>query len=124
MVVLSNSANGVDDIGQHLIDSTLPMVPYEAPKQRTAISVNPKVLDGYVGRYQLTPQFIVTVTRDEASLYVQATGQPSSRSSPIADGILPESSRCPDHLLTGPDGRATELILHQGGADQHLKRIE
>ena len=110
MVVLSNSANGVDDIGQHLVDSSLPIVPYKAPKQRIAISVDSKVLNGYVGRYQLTPQFIVTVTRDEASLYVPglgATQVPDLRR--ITDGILPESSRCPDHLCDRP-GRPGQRV--------------
>ena len=125
VVVLSNSANGVDDIGQHLVDSSLPLVPYEAPKQRTAISIDPKVLDGYVGRYQLTPQFIVTVTREQGSLYVQATGQPKFEifaESPTEFFLKVVNAQVT--FVTGANGRATEMILHQGGADQHLKRIE
>jgi serine-type D-Ala-D-Ala carboxypeptidase/endopeptidase len=125
VVVLSNSANGVDDIGQHLIDSGLPLVPYEAPKERTAISVDPKVLDGYVGRYQLAPQFVITVTRDRGSLFVQATGQPKFEifaESPTEFFLKVVNAQIT--FVTGADGRATELILHQGGANQHLKRID
>jgi len=125
VVVLSNSANGVDDIGQHLVDSSLPLVPYEAPKQRTAISVDPKVLDGYVGRYQLTPQFIITVTREQGSLYVQATGQPKFEifaESPTEFFLKVVNAQIT--FVTGPDGHTTEMILHQGGANQHLKKIE
>lgn len=125
VVVLSNSANGVDDIGQHLVDNSLPLVPYEAPEQRTAISVDPKVLDGYVGRYQLTPQFIIAVTREQGSLYVQATGQPKFEifaESPTEFFLKVVNAQIT--FVTGSDGHATEMILHQGGADQHLKRIE
>lgn len=125
VVVLSNSANGVDDIGQHLVDSSLPLVPYEAPKQRTAISVDPKVLDGYVGRYQLTPQFIITVTREQGSMYVQATGQPKFEifaETPTEFFLKVVNAQIT--FVTGPDGHVTEMILHQGGANQHLKKIE
>ncbi len=125
VVVLSNSANGVDDIGQHLVDSGLPLVPYEAPKQRTAISVDPKVLDGYVGRYQLTAQFMITVTREQGSVYVQATGQPKFEifaESPTEFFLKVVNAQIT--FVTGSDGRATEMILHQGGANQHLRKIE
>src|SRR5437763_10169969 len=40
------------------------------------IAVDPKIFDGYVGRYQLAPNFIMSVTRDGDHLYTQATGQP------------------------------------------------
>lgn len=125
VVVLSNSANGVDDIGQHLIDSTLPLLPYEAPKQRTAITVDPKVLEAYVGRYQLTPQFIVTVTREQAALFIQATGQPKFEvfaETPTEFFLKVVNAQIT--FVIGPDGRATKMILHQGGANQHLKKIE
>jgi len=125
VVVLSNSANSVDDIGQHLVDSSLPLVPYEAPKQRTAISVDPKVLDGYVGRYQLTPEFIIAVTRDQNSVFVQATGQPRFEifaESPTEFFLKVVNAQIT--FITDPGGHATEMILHQGGANQHLKKIE
>ncbi|HEV2425049.1 MAG TPA: serine hydrolase [Terriglobia bacterium] len=125
VVVLSNSANSVDDIGQHLVDSSLPLVPYQAPKERTAISVDPKVLDAYVGRYQLTPRFIITVTRNQGSLYVQATGQPKFEifaEAPTEFFLKVVNAQIT--FVTGPDGHATEMILHQGGANQHLKKIE
>ncbi len=125
VVVLSNSANGVDDIGQHLIDSSLPLAPYQAPKQRTAIGVDPRVLDGYVGRYQLTPQFMITVTHEQGSLFVQATGQPKFEifaESPTEFFLKVVDAQIT--FVTAPDGHAAEMILHQGGANQHLKKID
>ena len=57
------------------------------------------------------------------SVVVQATGQPNFE-------IFPEGDR--DYFLkvvdaqitfvTDGQGRATELVLHQGGRDQHAKR--
>ena len=38
--------------------------PYTVPAPRTVAKVDPNVFDQYVGRYQLTPTFIMTVTRE------------------------------------------------------------
>jgi CubicO group peptidase (beta-lactamase class C family) len=94
-------------------------------KQHKEVAVDPKLFDGYVGKYQLAPSFIMTVTREGDHLFMQATGQPKIQ-------IYPESDR--DYFLkvvdaqitfvTDSNGRATELILHQGGMDQHAKRME
>jgi CubicO group peptidase (beta-lactamase class C family) len=95
------------------------------PSERKEVPVDPKVFNGYVGRYELAPNFILTVTRENDHLFTQATGQPKLQ-------IFPESVR--DYFLkvidaqitfvTDSNGRATELILHQGGMDQHAKRLE
>jgi len=95
------------------------------PKERTQVKVDPSIFRGYVGRYQLAPNFILTVTQEGDHLFTQATGQSKVE-------IFPESER--DYFLKVVDaqvtfvpdsqGRATELILHQGGQDHHAKRIE
>jgi CubicO group peptidase (beta-lactamase class C family) len=93
------------------------------PKEHKEVAVDPKLFDGYVGTYQLAPDFTITVTREDDHLFLQPTGQPKFQ-------IFPEGSR--DFFLkvadaqvtfvTDSTGRATELILHQGGVDQHAKR--
>lgn len=42
----------------------------------TQISVDPKIYDAFVGRYQAAPTFVLTVTREGDRLFVHATGQP------------------------------------------------
>jgi CubicO group peptidase (beta-lactamase class C family) len=121
IVVLSNTFTGagVDDIGRHLLDASVPLM-----KEHKEVAVDPKLFDGYTGRYELAPNFIMTVTREGDHLMTQATGQPKIE-------IFPEGNR--DYFVkvvdaqitfvTDSSGRATELILHQGGADHHAKRI-
>jgi CubicO group peptidase (beta-lactamase class C family) len=125
IVVLSNTFTGagIDDIGMHLLDTHVPLLP--APKEHKEITVDPKIFDGYVGRYQLAPDFILTITREGDQLFAQATGQPKFP-------IFPESQR--DFFLkvvdaqitfeTDANGRATSLTLHQNGANMPAKRIE
>ena len=46
-----------------------------AVPQRKAIEVDVKVLDGYVGRYQLAPGVVLSITREGGRLFAQVTGQ-------------------------------------------------
>lgn len=124
VVVLSNAETpaGVDDIGQHLLNANAPL--WQPPKEHKEVSVDPKLFDGYVGQYQLAPNFVLTVTKEGNELFVQATGQPKFQ-------LFPEGDR--DYFLKVVDaqitfnidaqGRATELVLHQNG-DHPAKRIQ
>jgi len=125
VVVLSNTftTTGVDDIGMHLLDSHAPLIP--PPRQHKEIAVDPKLFDAYVGQYQLAPNFILTVTREEDKLFVQATGQPKFQ-------IFPESAlefflKVVDAQITfetDSTGRAVSLVLHQNGRNVPGKRIQ
>ena len=47
--------------------------------------VSEDVLESYVGKYALTPQFVITVTRDGSRIFAQATGQQQFEIFPISD---------------------------------------
>lgn len=125
VVALSNqfTDTGVDDLGQHLLDPSAPLL--AAPRPRTAIAVDSAMLDRYVGRYQLAPEFILTITRDGNHLFAQATGQP--RFEIFAESAREWFLKVVDAQITfeaGPSGPATGLILHQGGRNMPAKRME
>jgi CubicO group peptidase (beta-lactamase class C family) len=130
VVVLSNAStsSGVDDIGLHLLNPKLPLANSELPKQHTEIYIDPALLDNYTGRYQVTPNLIFEITRDGDRLFAQgfaqalaqATGQPIAlpQFELFAEGEKNFFARVADHRITfetGPEGRATCLILHRGG---------
>jgi len=116
VVVLSNTSTmaGVDDIGLHLLDPAFPLL--QPPKQRQEVKVDAAVLEKYTGRYQLAPNFIITVTRDGDQLYAQATNQPRAE-------IFAESEReffykvvdAQLRFVVDANGRATSIVLHQNG---------
>lgn len=125
VVVLSNTFTGagVDDIGMHLLDTRSPLIP--PPKEHKEITIDPKLLDGYVGCYQLSPNFVLTVTRDDNRLFVQATGQ--SKFEVLPEGAKEYFAKVFDIQITfqaDDGGRATGLILHQNGLHLPAKRIE
>jgi CubicO group peptidase (beta-lactamase class C family) len=129
VVVLSCTApdgdSFTDKLGMHIAQRLqgLPAVAIyrEMPK---AVAIDPKVLDGLVGSYALAPTFVLTFTKEDGKFYTQATGQPKfevfAKSNTefflkVVDAQLT--------FITGPDGKATAVILHQGGRDQEARRV-
>ena len=118
VVVMTNSAGeGADDIGFHLLDSRLPLVPKPAPaKARTAIDVRPDILARYVGRYQLAPNFILEVTLKDNVLFAQATGQPMVRLwAESESGFFLKEVDAQVDFIRDAQGTTTGLVLHQNG---------
>lgn len=120
---MSGTVTGVTDIGLHLLDPQWPL--NGPPEEHREVSVDPKILSGYTGRYQLTASMVLTLTVEDAHFMVQATGQPKIE-------LFPESEKefftriggIRIAFETDGKGRANELILRQGGATLHAPRIE
>jgi len=93
------------------------------PRVRVVAKVDPKIYDDYVGKYQLAPTFVLTVTRDGDRIMTQATGQEKVE-------IFPESEtkfflKVVDAQVTfvKEDGKVAHLILHQNGRDMKAQRV-
>src|SRR5262249_36420462 len=127
VVALANASTtiGMDDSGMHLLHPTAPLANPQPVKARKEVTVNPAVLDGYVGRFQLAPNFILAITMEGDRLFAQATGQPKFE-------LFSESER--EYFLKVVDaqitfeavgaGRAPALVLHQMGKDMRAPRVE
>ena len=123
VVALSNAQTeiGVDDIGRHLLDASVPLA--KPPVVHREVKVDPKLFDGYTGNYQMTPAFALLITREGDRLFLQATGQPKFEIFPETDrDFFLKITDAQITFVTDAQGHATELILHQGGHDQHAKR--
>jgi serine-type D-Ala-D-Ala carboxypeptidase/endopeptidase len=124
IVALSNASTefGADDIGLHLLDARFPLeIPEGSPRESV---VSAKLLDGYVGHYQMTPTFIFSVTREGDQLFVQATGQlRSAVYSKTETEFFYKVIDAQISFQADPQGQTTGLVIHQGGRDQTAKRI-
>jgi CubicO group peptidase (beta-lactamase class C family) len=90
------------------------------------IKVDPKLLDTFVGEYQLAPQFVITVTKENDQLMAQATGQPKA---PLFASAEREFFyKIVDAQITfkesDPEGMASAAVLHQNGRDTTGKRMK
>ena len=98
--------------------------PYKLPKVRTVAAVDPRTYDAYVGRYEVAPDRILTITREGDHLMSQPTGQRKLE-------IFPESEteyflKVNDIQITfvkDEQGNVTHLVVHQGGRDMPAKRL-
>jgi serine-type D-Ala-D-Ala carboxypeptidase/endopeptidase len=125
VVVLSNTftAAGVDDIGMHLLDPHIPLLP--PPREHNEVAIDPKLLDLYVGQYQLAPKFVLSVMREGDQLFAQATGQGKAPIFAESDhGFFYKAIDAQITFEIDSGGRAASLTLHQGGANVPAKRIE
>jgi hypothetical protein len=104
------AATAVIPTAQCVLDANSPLV--KPPKEHKEVKVDPKLFDGYVGRYQLTPSFSITITREGDHLLEQATAQPKFEIFPESDrdyflkvDILCHRKRWPRHGIDFAPGR-------------------
>ncbi len=127
VVVLTNLDAGhshPDEIAHQIATLINPALTPPPPKVHREVAIDPKLLDGYVGTYQLSPDYMVVITRDADHLFVQPTDQPKVPMFPSGprDFFL-KAVDAQITFVTDSSGRATELILHQGGRDEPAKRL-
>jgi len=116
VVVLCNTFVDNDDLGRHILESRYPV---STVHEHIEVPVDAAVLERYVGEYEMTPAFKITVTREGPRLFLQATGQPRFE-------IFAQSES--EFFLKVVDAQITflkdGLILHQGGMDQKAKKVK
>ena len=120
IVVLSNSASDIDNIGFHFLDDRIPLAKMEFRKERKEIALDPALFAAVVGEYQLAPSFALTITKEGTQLFLQATDQPRIRLRPEAETeffIVEADAQI--SFMKDAAGKVTHLILHQGG--QNIK---
>lgn len=125
IVVLSNSTNDIDDIGRHFIEPQFTLAKVVAAREHKEVALDPKIFDQYVGKYQLAPGAVLSVTRDGEKLMTQLTGQSAYQ-------IFPESEtdfflKVVDAQLTfekDDKGKVSRVILHQNGRDMPAAKVE
>ena len=124
VVVVTNAGTGhVDQLARNVGNLLLgkPVKPHE---WKQTVKIDAKILDSYAGDYQLTPQFVLTVTHEKGRLMVQATNQPKLP-------VFPESETkffyrtVKARIVFQKDGhgKVTGLVLHQHGAEMPAKKI-
>ena len=82
-------------------------------------------LDNYVGRYELTPTFHLTVTREGRAIYLQATGQPRAPLMPRAghEFVIVGSGLRVIFGVREDTGEVTDLLFEQGGLGRRALKL-
>ncbi len=89
------------------------------------VAINPQLLDGYVGSYQLNPRLVFTITRDGNKLFARGTGQQTYELHPYSDhDFFYTIVAAQLTFVAGADGKASAVILHQNGQDRTAERVD
>ena len=128
VVILANvaGADALDAVGLGLLRGRIVTANGAPAAAATSAVVTPpdSVLQTYVGEYELTPAFHMTVTLAEHTLYVQATGQQrltlTARSARTFD-VVGIAARI--RFDVDAAGRVTSLVLEQGGRSSPARRV-
>ena len=125
VVVLSNSATSVDDIGMHFVDPRVPLAPAPVKVAHTEITLEPAVLDRYVGEYELAPTFHIVVTREGNGLFGQPTGQDKVQLfAEKEDSFFLKVVDAQIVFTKDSSGTVTGMVLKQNGGEVPGKKIK
>jgi CubicO group peptidase (beta-lactamase class C family) len=92
--------------------------------ERREINLPREQLTSYVGTYQLAPKVKMTMTLDGDRMMTQLSGQQKLQVFPEADGkFFLKVVDAQLEFVKDPNGKVTDVILHQNGRDQKAPRI-
>ena len=124
-LVNNDDANKIDNVlnayliaGKAGLENTKPI--------HKAIRVDPKIFDAYVGRYQIGPDEILTITREGDRLMAQATGNGKSEIFPESETVffLNPATDATVTFVKDNEGKVTHIVAHRAGSDITAKRLE
>jgi len=105
-------------IKQNLAEQALP---------RKEIAIDPGGFDKFAGYYRMTPNVIFVISRSGNHYFEGSIGQTPVEMYPESDSkfylkgyTLPAQFS----FTSDPQGRVTEMVLHQAGEEQHAVRID
>src|SRR6185369_1429820 len=97
----------------------------ELTGEKKEVKVDPKILDSYVGEYQVAPTFIITVTNENGKLMAQPTGQGKLELLPVSEtDFYLKAVSATVSFVKDADGKVTELVLNQNGRKGTGKKIK
>ncbi|MEW5930189.1 MAG: serine hydrolase [Gemmatimonadota bacterium] len=122
VVVLSNTAIEVDDVGFHLIEPSLPLgAPPPIPRP---VDVPASVLERYVGEYAVDPDISIVVSREGGTLFFEAFGE--ERAPLFAESenrFFPEAFDARITFIRGAAGAVDDIVLRAGGREMPGRRV-
>lgn len=125
IIVLSNnqSASGgeiTDDLASIAFGDA-----YKIPQERKTIAVDPKILEKYVGVYQVTTTATITVTFENGKLYAELTNEPKWELFAESETVFfMKTLKGQITFVKNAEGAATELIFQFGTTKIPSKKVK
>jgi len=120
VVVLTNSTTGADDLGFHLLNEE-----FEVKKLKAPLTVDESILASYVGEYEISPGFNITVTLESGNLFIQATNQPRVNIYPESETkFFLKAVQANLEFKRNDAKQVEELVIYQNGAEMPGKKVK
>ena len=125
VVVLSNvqaapSGKIADDLAAIVFGAK-----YEISQERKEIALDAKILESYVGQYQVAPNVVITFTVENGKLTGQLNGQPKFSLFPESETkFFSKDVNAQITFARDANGKITGLTLRQGGSDVPAQKIK
>jgi hypothetical protein len=95
------------------------------PAERKTVKLDSKIIDAYVGEYELNPRFVIAFFRDGEKFMTQGTGQPAFEVLAESETrFFPKAFEAQVEFVKDAAGKVTGLILTQGGRTMPAKKIK
>lgn len=96
------------------------------PVAEKEVQLSEKVLQKYIGKYELQPNFHIVITVEGNRIFAQATGQPKLELFATAENhfFLKEVAAKVDFNIDATTKSVTSMTLHQGGQQIEGKKIQ
>ncbi len=94
------------------------------PEGPEVAEVDPAIYEEYKGKYQLMPNFVLSVWPEDGKLMTRATGQGSIEIMPESETVFFNSMIGARITFVRKDGEVTHLILEQAGQRIEAKRLD
>jgi len=124
VVVLCNVVTSNPGEVAHALAAIALGEPYELPQERKFVAVEAKVLDKYIGKYEIAPNLVLTISREGERLLGQPSGQSQIELRPLSDvKFFAKEVNAEVTFVADGDGKVTHLVLRQGRRDTEAKRL-
>jgi uncharacterized pyridoxamine 5'-phosphate oxidase family protein len=94
-------------------------------KEEITIELKPEILDNYIGKYKLSENVTVAVTREGNRLFAEPTGQPKVEMMPVSemDFVIKEIN-AKVSFVKDENGKVKKIKLNMNGMDSELPKLE
>lgn len=126
VVVMVNSSDGriLDEV-VNSVAQVYGWSDFYKPTVKPVITLPEATLESYVGDYELAPNFILTITREQNRLLSRATGQASfPLLAETETTFFPKEFEAQIEFVKDESGKVTKVILWQGGRKTEAKKIK
>ena len=134
VIVLSNAAEfNASSMAHKIVDIYLghrfKTVPNKEVKKVAAntkeLMIDPKVLNSYVGDYELQPGLIISISENNGQLFVQPPGQSMDALSPVSETEFKiANSDVTFSFVSSGEGKTEVLKVNHGGQTDNARRVK